>query len=529
MWIKVNRGYRYDNYQFRDNLDEAIIFSSDCAGGDVTWPGATKLTVRANGDITLYMATSNYDKPPAQPTVARGTPFRFGEWHAIGISYGSQGQWIMLDGKIVAASPLLTQTLGKAGNHQQPLDETDIGETPCTFWAHHQYEGGFDGVVAGVRLSKVQKDWALALGINALQETERFTPRPAEPGARGRNHPVIQTGEVDVQTEPGSAVSLDGHPAGNAGTGGFLALPAVPAGDHDLTATADGFAQGSIHFSLAANEDKRVSLPLEWAGGFLSLTVKPDGAAITVTGPKSFGGIASDVRCPPGNYTATASLDGYIPQTRNFQIAAGEHHAETFELALDPAVLTRKLDDAKSRLAAGDPAGAEQLAGAVLAQTPDNPDAAAIVAESAFQQGDMNRFVDAGAKAIRGGKQVTVRTMHAHTVLALWIHPVDVTISESGISVVSNPPDSRCKIPPSVGFDLIESVQVVRDPQRGFIECIFSTPQSPMGQYCTIWTSCPKAPRPSQYVNRDRCSEAEPQTFRSLEMPDRLSMESSGS
>ena len=165
LWIKVDHGYRYDNYQFRGNQDEAVVFSSDCSGGDVTWPGTTKLIVKANGDITLFMATNKYNKPPVEPTVARATGFRFGEWHAIGISYGNAGQWIMLDGKIVAGSHFLTQKLGRAGDHSEPLDEPTIGETPCHFWHPHQYEGGFEGVLAGVRLSKQQKDWALATVI----------------------------------------------------------------------------------------------------------------------------------------------------------------------------------------------------------------------------------------------------------------------------------------------------------------------------------------------------------------------------
>jgi hypothetical protein len=164
LWIKVNHGYRYDNFQFRDNQSEAVIFSSDCSGGDVTWPGTTKLSVNANGDITLWMATSKYNNPPAQATVARGTPFRFGQWHAIGISYGSEGQWIKLDGKVVAASLALKQTLGQAGNHQHPLDVPTIGETVSHFWDHHRYEGGFDGALAGIRVSSRQKDWSLTLG-----------------------------------------------------------------------------------------------------------------------------------------------------------------------------------------------------------------------------------------------------------------------------------------------------------------------------------------------------------------------------
>jgi hypothetical protein len=303
-----------------------------------------------------------------------------------------------------------------------------------------------------------------------------------EPGGKGKGpRPTHPIGTVEVHTEPGSLLLLDGNPVGNADTQGFLSLPAVPAGNHELVAKNDSYQDAHLQFELASGEDKPVSLPLTWMGGYLAVSVQPGGAAVTVAGTQTFTVGPAEVKCPPGTYTLTASLDGYSSQTRTIQIAAGEHHTETFALLVDPAVLARKLDGAKSKLAAGDPAGAEQDADAVLAQTPGNSDAAAIVAESAFQQGDMNRFVDVGAKAILGGRQVTVRTMHAHTVLALWIHPMDVTISESGITVVSNPPDSRCKIPPSVGFDLIQSAQVVRDPQRGFIELHIQYASKPHG------------------------------------------------
>ena len=162
-WINVNHGYYYDNFQFKDNQDDARIFSSDAHGGDVTWPGATNLDVKANGDITYWMAIAKGNQPQASSTEARGTRFRFGQWHAIGISYGSQGQYIMLDGQVVASSPLLTQTLGRSGNQQQPLDIPTIGETVSHFWAHHRYEGGFDGVLAAFRVSPQQRDWSLAL------------------------------------------------------------------------------------------------------------------------------------------------------------------------------------------------------------------------------------------------------------------------------------------------------------------------------------------------------------------------------
>jgi hypothetical protein len=98
-------------------------------------------------------------------TEARKTMFRFGEWHAIGVSYGKQGQYIMLDGKLVASSPSRTQTFGRAGNQQSPLDIPTIGETVSHFWQRHRYEGGFEGVLAAFRVSNKQNDWQLAEGI----------------------------------------------------------------------------------------------------------------------------------------------------------------------------------------------------------------------------------------------------------------------------------------------------------------------------------------------------------------------------
>lgn len=255
----------------------------------------------------------------------------------------------------------------------------------------------------------------------------------------------------------------------------------VPAGGHELVVQSVGYQEARAQFSVANNESKQLTLPLLWLGGYLSASVQPDGALVNVSGPKTFQAEASEVQCPAGTYTLSASSDGYLAQTRTIQVAAGEHRRETFELKVDPAVLAHKLEGARNRLVAGDPASAAQLANVVLSQDPGNAEAQAILAESAFQQGDMNRFVDAGTKAIRRGRSVTIRAMHAHTVMSLWIHPTDVTITEPGISLVSNPPDSRCKIPASVGFDLFSNAQVVCDPHRGYIELHFQYASNPHG------------------------------------------------
>jgi hypothetical protein len=164
-WINVQSGYGYDNGVFKQNQDFAVIFSTDALGGDVAWPGATKFFVTNGGNISLWMATSKYDRPAAVATEARNTAFRFGEWHALGFSYGKDGQFIMLDGSIVASAPGSTQRMGSAGTHAAPVDLPTIGETVSHAWAHHQYEGGFEGTVARFRASARQKDWVLARGV----------------------------------------------------------------------------------------------------------------------------------------------------------------------------------------------------------------------------------------------------------------------------------------------------------------------------------------------------------------------------
>jgi tetratricopeptide (TPR) repeat protein len=161
LWIKVDSGYVYDNNILKSNRDTAMIFSTDAEGGDVAWPGAAKLFVSKYGDIWWWMATGKYNKPATVPTKANGTNFRFGRWHALGVSYGSQGQFIMLDGKIVVSAPKKKQILGCAGTNDAANDMPTIGETVSHLWGR-RYQGGFEGVVAQFRASPKQQDWYLA-------------------------------------------------------------------------------------------------------------------------------------------------------------------------------------------------------------------------------------------------------------------------------------------------------------------------------------------------------------------------------
>lgn len=173
LWINVASGYYYDNYVFKANAERAMIFSTDAQGGDVTWPGTTKFYVYRNGTVSLVVAQNKYDNPPTTAIDVPETPFRFGEWHAVGFSAGSLGEYIMVDGKVVAAAPTRTQQIGCAGTHQSPADIPTIGETASHYWPRHRYEGGFEGIVAKFRASPKQQDWNLARGIAGKESSDR--------------------------------------------------------------------------------------------------------------------------------------------------------------------------------------------------------------------------------------------------------------------------------------------------------------------------------------------------------------------
>ncbi len=149
-------------------------------------------------------------------------------------------------------------------------------------------------------------------------------------------------GTVEAHTEPGSQLFLDSKGVGIAGADGLLVLQNVVEGDHELIARSEGYQGADSKFSLAKNEAKQISLPMEWLGGFLSVSAQPADARIHIAGQRSFDGSTTDVKAQSGSYTATVSLDGYVTQTRTFQIAVGEHHVEQFQLAIDLAAALAK-------------------------------------------------------------------------------------------------------------------------------------------------------------------------------------------
>jgi hypothetical protein len=316
------------------------------------------------------------------------------------------------------------------------------------------------------------------LTLAAIEASDSKAPPRPETNAGGKaatKHPraTLGVGVVEVHTERGSELLLDGKDPENAGPlnaiVGIFRLENVTEGNHELTAKKAGFKDAHVSFALADKEDKKISLPLEWMGGFLAVSAQPTGGYIHITGPKSFDGSAEDVECPPGSYAVTFSAHGYLNQTRTFQIAAGEHHVERAQLVVDPAFITNRLADANTKLGVGNPTGAIEDAHEVLKLSPANVKAEAILSEASFQAGDMNTFVNSGTVAIRNGEAVTVMLMHVHDFPHRMVHRATITISNLGIDVAAAPAVNGCKIPPSILFRQITQTQLLRD-QTGAIE-----------------------------------------------------------
>lgn len=159
--VKIDRGYNFWDYTLSFDSTKALLFTTDVQFGDVTWPGSMWLYVYANGRIQLTIATVKYGTRPAHELIANETNFRFDEWHEIGISFGSEGQWIMVDGEVVASNSANTQPLGMGGTHSAPVDIPTLGESVPGFWQNNRYEGGFEGIVECFRASDEQQDWQL--------------------------------------------------------------------------------------------------------------------------------------------------------------------------------------------------------------------------------------------------------------------------------------------------------------------------------------------------------------------------------
>jgi hypothetical protein len=161
-WIvKIDSGYHYREGRYSSNDSRALLFTTDCAAGDVTWPGSAWLWLHDDGTIRALVATQQGQRQPGEVLTAAGTEFRFGQWHAVGWTVGDQGMALTVDGRIVARDRRFVQPLAGGGTHSEAVDQPTIGESVSGFWRNNRYDAGFEGILARFRVSSRQHDWKL--------------------------------------------------------------------------------------------------------------------------------------------------------------------------------------------------------------------------------------------------------------------------------------------------------------------------------------------------------------------------------
>ncbi|CAA7616777.1 hypothetical protein MCP1_190064 [Candidatus Terasakiella magnetica] len=173
--ISVNGGYGYNETDYRfgqyfseyyENNTAARIF--DTGGGDSWRPGTSWLTVESNGTVSWSTVELKNNAYIVNNLTAQNTTFQFGGWHSIGISYGDQGQYMMVDGHQVAADAERTSSLstggkwgwwGAEGWAWKGYATPQIGEWHSSLWPNDIVETGFIGTLDTFRISDQQKDW----------------------------------------------------------------------------------------------------------------------------------------------------------------------------------------------------------------------------------------------------------------------------------------------------------------------------------------------------------------------------------
>lgn len=243
MRVNVDYGYHYNAYVDSNlNITEtgALLFTTDIQGGDVTWPGSAWLWVGSDGDLYFRVAQQQYGGGTDEVLYAYDTSFRFDSWHTIGISYGSQGLALAVDGVVVGTLPENTQTLAGGGTHWESLGQPTIGESVPSFWSNNEFDGGFNGIVEAVRYSDVQMDFTLAGAVT----NHAPVADPDWPAVTSRRGEVVDIDLASLFTDPdGDALtfSVSGLPEGLSlsETGHLVGTVTSLVGDFPVTVIAD--------------------------------------------------------------------------------------------------------------------------------------------------------------------------------------------------------------------------------------------------------------------------------------------------
>jgi len=276
--------------------------------------------------------------------------------------------------------------------------------------------------------------------------------------------PKPSVGTLSVLAPGGAEVILDDVARGTTDEEGLLLVSDVVVGPHRLLVRKPGYITGEYEVELAEGENKPVSANLRMLDGYLTVRTDQPGTTVQVANLGRFDNVVSDVRCPPGRYTVTASHPMMKTETRSVVIAAGEHTAVEIEMTPDPDALQPRVGEGEQHakgLESGESIG---RANKVQSLSPNNETATGALAERYFRAGKMAAFTSNAIEALRGEGAVRFTLIHDHAGIPRSGHAVVFKLMGKTVSFA--PIGQRrtdCALPSDiVPFQSIESIQVTR-------------------------------------------------------------------
>jgi hypothetical protein len=292
---------------------------------------------------------------------------------------------------------------------------------------------------------------------------ETFVQPAVASGGMGVPQPKPSVGTLDVLAPAGAEVILDDVGRGTTDERGILLVGNVVAGSHRVLVQKPGYVTGEYEIELEEGENKPVSANLLMMDGYLTVRTDQPGTTIHVADLGRFDRVVSDVRCPPGRYTVTASHPMMKTETRSVVVTAGEHAAVDIQMTPDPDALHPRLTDGE-RHANGLESGASiGRANQVQALGPNNATATGARAELHFRAGKMAAFTTDAIEALRSEGTVRFTLIHDHAGMPRSGHAVLFKLTGKTVSFASIGKRIDCALPSDiVPFESIESIQVTR-------------------------------------------------------------------
>jgi hypothetical protein len=259
---------------------------------------------------------------------AKTTPFETGMLksgpHTLTVSknmYRTQSQpFSIVDGQTTELTVNMLPTFGKLTINSYP-------EEGATISINEQPTGGVtpytnDRLSSGEYTVTLRKEWYET-------KTERFSLTDGENKVFNINlKPIF--GEVDITSEPGSEIYIDGQLKGTGTYSGRLTI-----GLHTLEAKKENFHPEQAKTEIVMGEKREVTLKLKPMQGTLKIVATPFETRIKLNGT-DYGTTPQTIKkLAAGKYTMELSKDGYSSVIKQIEIIDNEITEINEELAAD--------------------------------------------------------------------------------------------------------------------------------------------------------------------------------------------------